>query len=174
MTVGLTAVVLALEVGLSAAASWPLTPEAERLLASDFVLPDLSGGRWRLYEARGRPVLLNFAATWCPPCRDELPALVRLYEREGPDGIQVVAIFIDRAGRADVAPFAAELALPFPVLLDPQGAVRRVYQVRALPTTILIDSRGRVAGRLVGALDWDTPAVQTLLENLTSSPPSAD
>lgn len=120
-TLCLTGVVLALGVGLSAAAPWHLTPEAERLLAPDFALPDLAGGRWRLYEAQGRPVLLNFAATWCPPCRDELPALVRLYEREGPDGIQVVAIFIDRAGRADVAPFAAKLALPFPVLLDPRG-----------------------------------------------------
>lgn len=174
MTVGLAAVVLALGVRLPAAAPWPLTPDAERLLAPDFVLPDLAGDRWRLYEAKGRPVLLNFAATWCPPCREELPSLARLHEQQGPEGLQVVTIFIDWTGRADVATLADKLALHFPVLLDPQGAVSRVFQVRALPTTILIDNQGRVAGLLVGATAWDTPAIQPILAGLTSKKPPAD
>ncbi|NIN98762.1 MAG: redoxin domain-containing protein, partial [Anaerolineae bacterium] len=151
---------------LSAAAPWTLRPEAERLLAPDFALPDLAGDRWRLYEAKGRAVLLNFAATWCPPCREELPSLAHLHEQQGPEGLQVVTIFIDRAGRADVATLADKLALHFPVLLDPQGAVRRVFQVRALPTTILIDNQGRVAGHLVGATAWDTPAIKSILAGL--------
>lgn len=165
---GLVAAVLAFGVGLSQAAPWPLKPETERLLAPDFALADLYGKRWRLYEARGRPLLINFAATWCPPCRDELPSLVRLHEEQGPEGTQVVTIFIDRTGRADVAPLARELALPFPVLLDPQRAVGRVFLVRALPTTVLIDSQGRLAGRLVGAKEWDTPALEPILAALVS------
>ena len=166
--------VLALGSVSPAAAPWGLKPEAERLLAPDFVLPDLAGGRWHLYEFRGRPVLINFAATWCLPCRDELPALSRLQRQQGPGGLQVVAVFVDRTGRVDVAPLAEELALPFPVLLDPRGVVLRVYRVRALPTTFLVDSRGRVARTVVGAMPWDTPAVGPLLAGLALKDPSLE
>jgi thiol-disulfide isomerase/thioredoxin len=166
----LAALVISLGAGFLEAAPRPLLPEAERLLAPDFALPDLDGNRWRLEEARGRPVLLNFAATWCPPCREELPTLARLHGRQGPDGLRVVAVFVDQAGRKAVSPLAEELALPFPVLLDPKGAVKRVFLVRALPTTVLIDPDGRVAGFLVGELPWDSPEVEDLLKGLRAGP----
>lgn len=156
----------------SAAAPWPLTPAAERMEAPDFSLPGLAGERWRLKEAKGRPLLLNFAATWCPPCLDELPSLARLHDRQGREGLQVVTVFVDRAGRAEVAPLAEELSLPFPVLLDPEGLVKRVFLVRALPTTVLIDPEGRLAGRFVGALAWDEPEARSLLAALAEKPPA--
>ena len=123
----------------------------------DFSVPTLDGGRVRLADFRGKAVLLNFWATWCPPCVTELPALERLHQRHLAQGFSVLAVSLDTVGVAAVAAFVRERGLTFPVGLDPAWDVARAYGVRALPTTALLDRQGRTVGTAVGPREWDGP-----------------
>ena len=115
----------------------------------------------------GRPLVVHFWATWCGPCREELPALAALARDTGGEA-RVLAIALDR----DPEPVRRLLAhlgervAGLTVLLDPGGASRGRWQVTVLPVTYLVDARGRVAGRAVGARDWDSPAARALLRGL--------
>jgi peroxiredoxin len=126
--------------------------------APGFELPDLEGtGRLRLADLRGRVVLLNFWATWCKPCEDEMPAMERLYrELRGPE-FELVAISVDTDSQA-VARFRERLGLSFPILLDPRSEVSRAYQTTGYPESFLIDRAGNLASqRFVGPRAWDDP-----------------
>lgn len=123
------------------------------------------GGRWRLAEQRGRVVVANFWATWCEPCRDEMPSLARLAAREAPRGLQVVAVNY-REPTAKAEGFMSSLGLQLPVLLDSDGEAAVAWTPRIFPSTVLIDRRGRPAGVLVGEIDWTGDAAQRLLEPL--------
>jgi cytochrome c biogenesis protein CcmG/thiol:disulfide interchange protein DsbE len=108
--------------------------------APDFVLSTLNGDDFKLSALRGRPVVLNFWATWCPPCRAELPDLKSAYQRYGG---QVAIVGVNQVEpAATVAQFAKEFGLTFPVPLDQRGDVSRTYGVRSLPTTFFIDRNG--------------------------------
>jgi peroxiredoxin len=104
----------------------------------------LAGGRVRLSGFRGHPVVVTFWGTWCPSCRTEFPELVALYQRSHNAGLEVLAVNLldQETSEAEVRRFAAELAVPFPVALDPRGSSRRAYQLVGLPTTVFIDSAG--------------------------------
>lgn len=134
--------------------------------APAFELAALDGGRVSLEDYRGRVVLLNFWATWCGPCRQEMPALERLHRMLEPEGLEVVGLNVDAAPGeidalahlgGDVAAFVREYGLTFDILRDPEGGVMRRYGVSGLPTTVLIDRQGRVVLETVGALEWDDP-----------------
>lgn len=116
--------------------------------APDFELETLSGERMSLQDLRGTPVLLNFWATWCGPCRIEMPALQDRHDRYQPN-FMVVAINFDEPIEA-VSDYAAELGLTFPVLLDPGGEVQRLYQIRGYPTSFLIDADGMIRVQHIG------------------------
>src|SRR5688500_6252056 len=105
--------------------SSPPTPEAHtrQVFAVDFALPDLHGKTVRLSELRGRPVLVNFWATWCYPCRVEMPSMNALYQGYKDSGFVILAIASDARGAETVAPFVQEYGLTFPVLLDPHNSV---------------------------------------------------
>jgi peroxiredoxin len=118
--------------------------------APDFTLPDLEGRPVRLRELRGKLVFLNFWATWCPPCRLEMPSMERLYQIFKPTAFAMLAVSIDRQGAKAMKPFMEELQLTFPALLDPPSEVARQYGLRGLPTTYLIDPDGRLIGAAVG------------------------
>jgi cytochrome c biogenesis protein CcmG, thiol:disulfide interchange protein DsbE len=108
--------------------------------APDIMLPALSGGDFKLSEQRGKPVVLNFWATWCPPCRAELPEFRSANERYAS---QVAIVGVNQAEPAEtVAKLATELGITFPVPLDQRGNVSRAYGVRSLPTTFFIDRSG--------------------------------
>jgi thiol-disulfide isomerase/thioredoxin len=131
-----------------------VTPEGERRAGDGLDLPDLGGAVWRLDERRGRVVLINYWATWCPPCRAETPGLVRLAEEYGPRGLEVVGVSLDE-DRAAIRPFVEEYRVPYPILLPPDlGSLRPA--VEALPTTVLYDRGGRVAKRYTGAVSEST------------------
>ncbi|MGH2650458.1 MAG: TlpA family protein disulfide reductase [Actinomycetota bacterium] len=129
--------------------------------APDFTVPSLTGRPLSLADFRERVVLLNFWATWCPPCREEMPSMERLYQRYKDRGFTILALSIDRNVGA-VPGFVERFRLTFPIGLDPESA----YQMRALPTTVLIDRVGQVTALAVGARDWDSPAAHAVVETL--------
>lgn len=134
-------------------ASSPLIAQ-EREMALDFSLRNLSGRQESLKNYRGKVILLNFWATWCPPCREEMPSMERLYHSLKDQGLVVLGISSDAFGERSVKPFVDEFRLTFPVLLDPDSRVTNVYMVRYRPTSYLIDAQGRIITRIVGPRDW--------------------
>ena len=144
--------------------------EPERGMAAPALpLRGLDGARAALSDYRGRVVLLNIWATWCAPCRLEMPAMQRAYDRYRDDGLEIVAVAVDdRAGPFPsvedlVRAFVDQLGLTFPVFLDPTGDTERRLGVVALPTTFLIDRDGRVRAREVGGRYWDrSPHIDTI------------
>jgi cytochrome c biogenesis protein CcmG/thiol:disulfide interchange protein DsbE len=125
--------------------------------APDFTLPRLDGdGEISLSSQRGRVVLLNFWATWCAPCEQEMPAMQRLHEKLGDAGFDLLAVSVDTS-ESDVRAFRDRLGLTFPILLDPEHASSARYQTFRYPESFLIDRKGVVVERYVGPRDWDEP-----------------
>jgi peroxiredoxin len=125
--------------GVAAEAKLPATGEA----APDFALKSTAGRNLRLKEMRGEVVLVNFWATWCGPCRQEMPHLNRLYEQYAKAGFTLLGVNIDDDPKAAAA-MAARLGVTFPVLLDSEKHVSRLYDVDTMPATLLIDRNGKV------------------------------
>ncbi len=121
--------------------------------APDFTLPTLEGGSIHLEELRGRPVLLNFWASWCGPCRLEMPDIQARAEKWG-DQLVVLGVNYDEP-RADAQSFVDEMGVTFPILLDGGKRVSRQYLVQGLPTTVILDADGIVRIRHVGLLTGD-------------------
>ena len=126
--------------GLASAALPAVTPSA---IAPDFTLRTMGGPNLRLHEQRGSVVLLNFWATWCGPCREEMPHLNRLYEKYRRSGFVTLGVNIDDEP-AKAAELAAKLGVKFPVLLDTDKNVSKVYDMGGMPATVVIDRDGRV------------------------------
>lgn len=122
--------------------------------APSFDLQSAGGDRVRLEQLRGSVVLLNFWATWCAPCRTEMPLLQAVSDRFAGDGLLVLGINFDETSE-EVQAYAAELALDFPLLLDPGGAVQALYGVRGYPTTVVVDRDGNMAAYHIGVLTPD-------------------
>lgn len=141
-------------------------PQEREPFRADFVLPDMQGRLTQLADFRGRPIVLNFWATWCAPCRAEMPSMQALYNDYHPKGLTLVAIATDGAGAAVVAPFLQAYQVTFPVLLDPQGVVGRQLQLPAIPTTYVLDKHGRIASFVLGARDWNAQTMRQLFDQL--------
>ncbi|MBI2216770.1 MAG: TlpA family protein disulfide reductase [Candidatus Rokubacteria bacterium] len=139
----------------------PSRPKA----AHDFTLKTLNGKTFRLAEQRGNVVLVNFWATWCPPCREEMPAMERLHRAHKERGFVMVAVSVD-ADPAAVAPFVKEHKLTFTIALDPKMEAANAYGVRALPSSFVIDRRGTMAAFALGPRAWDNRAAHALIEGL--------
>ncbi len=145
-------------------ASAPVSPQIGGL-SPDFSLTALDGSTFRLSETRGRPVVLNFWATWCPPCRAEMPTIQARAEEWG-DALLVVGIEVGEPPN-EVQSFVDSFGLTFPVVLDRNGNVSRRYLVQGLPTTVVLDADGVVQARHVGAMserDLDSYLAQVGLE----------
>jgi peroxiredoxin len=119
--------------------------------APDFELIDLDGATVRLADLRGRPILLNFWATWCDPCRDEMPLFESALGEFGDAGLVVLGIDADEPAEL-VAEFRDELELTFPLLLDPGGEVQELYRIRGYPTTFFVDAEGVIRAQHIGVL----------------------
>ncbi len=133
--------------------------------APDFTVQRLGSGSVSLKELRGQLVFLNFWATWCLPCKEEMPSMERLHQRYKSRGLVVLGMSVDRNGPA-VAPFVKQLGLTFPIGLDPDMAVADRYRVRALPSTFLIDRKGNTVAVAFGAREWDGKAAREVIEAL--------
>lgn len=137
--------------------------------APEWDLIDLDGRRVRLQDFRGRVVFLNFWATWCVPCRDEMPAMETLSRELGPHGLAVLAVNY-KEPPALVSGFARELALALPLLLDPEGNVAAQYRLVGLPATYFIDRRGALVGSVLGIRNWSAPEARVYLGQLLAAP----
>ena len=128
---------------------------------------DGSGGRVTLADYAGRVVLINFWATWCPPCRAEMPALDALAGAlEGPD-LEVIALSTDRAGAGRVAALFAEIGIQnLEIMLDRDSAVAREAGVMGLPVTLILDREGREIARMIGDADWNSPEARALIRRV--------
>lgn len=126
---------------------------------------DLSGQVWRLADMRGKAVLINFWASWCEPCRAEMPSLQALAERQGPQKLVVLAVNFKESA-ATVTQFVQRTDLKLPVLLDPQGAVARQWGVKIFPSTVLISADGQVRAVVRGEVDWGGRDAAALWEPL--------
>jgi peroxiredoxin len=138
--------------------------------AHDFTVPTPEGKSITLAGHRGRVVFLNFWATWCPPCREEMPAMERLYQRFKDKGFVVLAISVDAEGAPAVTPFVNEHRFTYPVGLDPKMALAGRYGVRALPSSFLVDRRGKLAATALGPREWDSEAAHALVASLLAQP----
>ncbi len=125
--------------------------------ATDFTLPDINGKKVSLSEFKGKVVILNFWATWCGPCRAEMPSMNNLYLELKDKGLVVIAVSVD-ASEKPVRSFVKELKLLFPVLMDKNKAVSfDEYGVLGLPTTFLIGKNGIIIEKFLGEREWDAP-----------------
>ncbi len=150
----------------------PAVSTAARV-APNFSLKDLNGKVRHLTNYRGKLVIVNFWATWCPPCLIEIPSMERTYEKFKDRGFVILGVEVGE-GWSIVQPFAAQMKITYPILLDQNAAVSRKWGMVGLPTSYVIDPHGRLVDVLVGGRDWSAPKLQARLMQLLPRPaPSA-
>lgn len=137
---------------------------------TEFSLPSLDGKITKLADFRGNVVLLNFFATWCPPCREEMPTIQALFEAYKNQGLVVLGVAGDVEGKSIVEPFVKEYKMTFPVVLDSDSRVAQQYFVRSIPTIYLFDRHGRIAAHIMGAGDWSSQQAKDAIEQLLREP----
>ena len=161
--------------GMGGAAGLDVLPVADRAIvklgepAPNFQLRDLNGHLIMLSDLRGKVVLLNFWATWCGPCRVEMPAMEQLYRMFQRKDFEILAVSTDAQGAAITRPFQQENRLTFPILHDPDYRVGLTYGARSLPMTFLIDRLGIIRHQVFGARDWEAIEAQQLVQMLMKS-----
>ena len=137
----------------------------ERMPAPDFTLLDPDGKKVSLKDFRGKVVFLNFWATWCASCRDEMPAMQRLYKEFGGRGFEIIGVNV-KDKRPDALAFVKRLQITYPILFDPRGEVGELYGAYGMPLSYLIDRNGIVVARLLGDADWYTPGARNVIRAL--------
>ena len=138
----------------TAFAEQTLTPIPGKVMAPDFTLLDTNGKTHHLSDYRGRPVIINFWTTWCPPCREELPSMNRAWHLIEEEGIAMLAINMGE-DEDTIFIFSADYPTDFPVLMDQSGEVIEQWPVKGLPTTYVIAPDGTIAYRAIGSREWD-------------------
>ena len=137
----------------------------EKMKAPSFSLKGLRGDKVTLKELKGKPIILTFWATWCSPCEEELPTLIKFAEGKK-DQLGILTIAIDGENKKKVQRFVEENKISLAVLLDEKGETTRSYRIRMIPTTILIDRDGMMIGAITGQRDWSLPEAWSAIEEL--------
>jgi len=163
--------------GLPAAAQDTHNPESPHMqqlhgTAPDFMLRDASGNELHLADLRGHPVILHFWATWCAPCREELPEFDMIAREMSHSGITLVAVSIDDiADAASVQQYARDLDVRFAIYLANAGDIAESYWSWGVPVTYFIDPKGRLIARFLGPQNWASASMQTLIARFVGSAP---
>jgi len=134
--------------------------------APDFTLTDMQGQQVSLAQFQGKVVLLNFWATWCPPCREEMPSMEQLHKKYQDKGLVILALNVEENGLAAVGSYLTRNPHSFPILLDPNADVQNLYQVFRLPESFLIDRNGIVVDKIIGGRDWMSESLQAKINFL--------
>jgi len=149
--------------------NYKLVPNLEAMkdqsAAPDFTLRDIQGKKVALKDFRGKLVFLNFWASWCAPCREEMPAMERLYQEFKDKGFVILAVNV-KDKRQDALTFVKELKLTYPVLLDSEDEVGLLYGAWGLPATYLVGSKGATLARMWGPANWYGPGARELIRTL--------
>jgi len=138
--------------------------------APAFRLMDLEGEAHSLAAYQGKVVFLNFWATWCGPCKVEMPAMEALYQAFRSQGMEILAVSVDQQGAVVTRPFKEAMGLSFPILHDSDYQVGLTYGARTLPMTYLIDRQGVIRQRVFGARDWNSQEARKLISELLEEP----
>lgn len=134
--------------------------------APNFTLPGLDGKMVSLDNYKGKVVLLNIWATWCPPCVDEMPSMEKLYQELKGENFEILAVSIDVLGAKEVIPFMKKHKLSFPALTDTKGAIKSLYQTTGVPESFIIDKNGIIVEKVIGPRDWATLGAIRYFRNL--------
>jgi len=134
--------------------------------APNFTFPGLDGKMVSLTDYRGKVVFLNIWATWCPPCRKEMPSMEKLYQQLKGEDFEILAVSVDTAGATAVGPFMKELNLSFPALLDTRGTVQNLYGTTGLPESFIIGRNGIIEKIVIGPTEWSTPEMVRFFRDL--------
>jgi len=149
--------------GVSAAQT--LTEVKGKPAAANFKLEDQEGKFVQLTDYKGKVVIINFWATWCPPCRKEMPSMQRAWEKLQKEDIAMLGINVGEDSDAIFA-FTAEYPVDFPLLMDKTSSVSREWRVRGLPSTYVIDPQGRIIYQAIGGREWDAPEILEKIRKL--------
>ena len=166
--------ILALAFGVVWLQSSKYEPLTVGMLAPDFSLPDLDGKTRRLSDYRGKVVLLNFWATWCKPCKEEMPSMEILWDNFKSEEFVLLAISMDRVTtKKDIPPFIESMRLTFPILTDSWGQTDKRYKLMGVPETYIIDQKGILREKVIGPRDWTlADSVATIVQLLHKQPKS--
>jgi len=134
--------------------------------APNFTMPGLDGKTASLTDYRGKVVLLNIWATWCPPCVEEMPSMEKLHQELKDEGFEILAVSIDVSGAKTVIPFMKKHKLSFPALIDTKGVIKSLYQTTGVPESFIIDKDGIIAEKVIGPRDWATSGAIRYFRNL--------
>jgi peroxiredoxin len=159
--------ILALAFGVVWLQSAKYEPLVVGMQAPDFSLPDLGGKKQQLSDYRGKVVFLNFWATWCKPCKEEMPSMEALWENFKNEGFVMLAVSMDRVTTTkDIPPFIESLKLTFPILTDSWGQTDKRYKLMGVPETYLIDQNGILREKIIGPRDWTSRENMDLIVRL--------
>ncbi len=136
-------------------------------VAPDFQLEDTKGNKVSLSDLRGKVVMVNLWATWCPPCIEEMPSMERLHEVMAGDDFVMLAINTEQNGRTVVPEFLQKTPYTFPILYDDEGVVQKLYGVYKFPESFIVGKDGKVVEKIIGPLDWSSLKTITYLKGLT-------
>lgn len=145
-------------------------PAVEGNQAPDFTLNTLNGELVKLSDLKGQVVIVNFWATWCPPCREEIPSMMRLNAAMAGKPFRMLCVSIDEGGKLAVEEFFRKSGFSLPVLMDADKRVGKLYGITGVPETFVIDRRGVILKKVVGAMEWDRPDVIAFLNDVLSKP----
>ncbi|MFQ5441544.1 MAG: TlpA disulfide reductase family protein [Thermodesulfobacteriota bacterium] len=172
---GIVVVVVAVVAYIVMSQSQKFEPVVKGSEAIDFTLPDLDGTEMKLSDFRGKVVFLNFWATWCDPCKEEIPSMQAMYESLQGKPFEIVAVSIDKDPPERVKAFAVEYGITFTVLHDRRGRIKDTYKTTGVPETFIIDQNGVVAEKVWGPRDWsDRRSLITILDLLENGPRPMD
>lgn len=125
--------------------------------APNFSLPGIDGQMISLADYRGKVVLLNIWATWCPPCVEEMPSMEKLYQALKGEAFEILAVSLDESGVTAVGPFMQRNKLNFTALTDTAGTLKNLYQTTGVPESFIIDKQGNIVEKIIGPRDWASP-----------------